>query len=376
MNLISKVLPSIPRKVFGEVWTAQDNVRRWEKVAMSGTGQHQLALTSTIGSDLRQLYVSSDYGTTWTAKEPQRQYRDIRLSYKGEVQIALEHEFSTGRIYVSTDFGNTWAPKGPDLSLGGLFYFAYSAISLDGQVIIAATGDRVFRSFDFGETWSQSNNAPWVQYGYGAITGISASSNCQNQVILADNNIVVSSDYGATWSTSKLFRRDALQPVISSSGQIQILFGKETQFQTFPQINASTDFGNTWVKKEYITTRAWKKLVISADGTRAAGLVGWQEIFVSNDSANTWVNKFTLPVRDGLSFLQMSSDGKILIAGNVFEIFVSTDFGENWALKYSEPTGSDVLFTDAKLSFDGTRATAARSSSVGGRIYTAGRTRI
>lgn len=372
MNLISKVLPAIPRKVFGEVWTAQDNVRRWEKVAMSGTGQHQLALTSTIGSDLKQLYVSSDYGTTWTAKEPQRQYRDIRLSYKGEVQIALEHEPVAGRIYVSRDFGNTWTPKGPDLSLGQIFYFRYSAISLDGQVIMATTGEYVFRSLDFGETWIESTNKPWYFAG-SAISGISASINCQNQVILAGNSIFISSDYGATWSTRKLYIWYALQPVISSSGQIQLLFGREDQFQPLPQINASTDFGNTWVRKEYITTRAWKKLVISADGTRAAGLVGWQEIFVSNNSANTWVNKFTLPVRDGLSLLEMSLDGKTLIAGNAFEIFVSTDFGENWALKYAEPTPATAVFTDAKLSFDGTRATAGLTA---GRIYTAGRTRI
>ena len=373
MNLISKVLPSIPQKVFGEIWTARDSIRRWEKVAMSGSGQHQLALTSTIGSDLKQLYVSSDYGSTWTAKESPRTWSDIKLSFNGEIQVALQNDQSVGRIYISRDFGNIWQAKGPDLNLGAIFNWLYASISLDGEYIVAATSERVFLSFDAGETWAESSNKPWVSLAYGAISGISVSGNCQNQVIRATNNIVISSDYGATWSTSKLFIRSASQPVVSSNGQIQILFGKETQFQDYPQINASTDFGNTWAKKEFITVRDWRKLVISADGTRAAGIVGWQEIFVSSNSGNTWVNKFTLPVASGLSLLEMSSNGKVLVAGNTLELFVSTDFGETWGLKYSEPTGSTAQFKDAKLSQDGTRGTAVLTTE---KIYTSKRTRV
>lgn len=373
MNLISKVLPSIPQKVFGEVWTARDSIRRWEKVAMSGSGQHQLALTGTIGGDLKQLYVSNDYGSTWTAKESPRTWSDIKLSFTGEIQVVLQNDQSVGRIYISRDFGNIWQAKGPDLNLGGIFNWLYAGVSIDGQYIVAVTSERVFFSFDAGETWTESSNKPWVTFGYGALNGISISTNGENQVIRATNNIVISNNYGTGWSTSRLFIRDASQPVVSSNGQIQILFGKETQFQNYPQINASTDFGNTWAKREFITVRDWRKLVISADGTRAAGIVGHQEIFVSSNSGNTWVNKFTLPVTSGLSLLEMSSNGKVLVAGNFQQLFVSTDFGETWGLKYSEPTGSQDQFKDAKLSSDGTRGTAVLTT---GRIYTSKRARL
>jgi photosystem II stability/assembly factor-like uncharacterized protein len=344
---------------------------------MSGNGQYQIAYTDLSGTEAKQLYVSSDYGSTWTAKESPRVWSDIKLSFNGQIQVALENDQTSGRVYISKNFGLTWDAKGPDTmsdaNLQAFFNWLYAAVSLNGQYIVAATSERVFFSFDSGETWTESSNTPWTSFGYGALSGISISNDGQNQVILASNNVVISSNYGATWSTTKLFRRDALQPVVSSSAQIQMLFGKETQFQNFPQINVSVDFGATWVKKEFLTTRDWRKLVISADGTRAAGIVGWQEIFVSSNSGNTWVNKFTLPVTSGLSLLEMSSNGKVLVAGNNQQLFVSTDFGETWGLKYSEPLGSQDVFKDAKLSSDGTRGTAVLTT---GKIYTTQRTRL
>jgi photosystem II stability/assembly factor-like uncharacterized protein len=340
---------------------------------MSGNGQYQIAYTDSIGTETKQLYVSNDYGSTWTAKESPRVWSDIKLSFNGQIQVVLENDQTSGRVYISKNFGVTWDAKGPDINLGTIFNWLYAALSLNGQYIVAVTSERVFFSFDSGETWTESSNRPWVFLGYGALGGISISNDGQNQVILTSNDVVISSNYGATWSTSKLFRRDALQPVVSSSAQIQMLFGKETQFQNFPQINVSVDFGATWAKKEFITSRDWKKLVISADGTRAAGIVGWQEIFVSSNSGNTWVNKFTLPVTSGLSLLEMSSNGKVLVAGNNQQLFVSTDFGETWGLKYSEPLGSQALFKDAKLSSDGTRGTAVLTTE---KIYTTQRTRL
>jgi photosystem II stability/assembly factor-like uncharacterized protein len=373
INLLTRVFSAIPRRVFGETWTGRDSNRRWKKVAMSGNGQYQIAYTDLPVLETKQLYVSSDYGSTWTAKESPRVWSDMKLSFDGQIQVVLENDQTSGRVYISKNFGVTWDAKGPDtmsdIYLNPFFNWLYAAVSLNGQYIVAVTSERIFFSFDSGETWTESSNTP----RFGALKGISISADGQNQVILASNDVVISSNYGATWSTSKLFRRDALQPVVSSSAQIQMLFGKETQFQNFPQINVSVDFGATWVKKEFLTTRDWRKLVISADGTRAAGIVGYQEIFVSNNSGNTWVNKFTLPVTSGLSLLEMSSNGKVLVAGNNQQLFVSTDFGETWGLKYSEPLGSQDVFKDAKLSSDGTRGTAVLNI---GKIYTTQRTRL
>ena len=335
---------------------------------MSGNGQYQIAYTDSIGGGANQLYVSSNYGSTWTAKESPRVWSDVKLSFTGEIQVALQNDQNSGRIYISRDFGNIWQAKGPDINLGAIFNWLYAGVSSDGQYIVAVTSERVFFSFDAGETWTESSNKPWVTLGYGALLGISVSSNGQTQVILATNDVVISSNYGATWSTSELFRWNASQPVVSSSGQIQMLFGKETQFQTFPQINVSVDFGATWAKKESTTTRDWRKLAISANGMRAAGIVGGNQIFVSSNAGNTWTSKLTAAVTGTLFLLEMSSDGKNLIAGSNQQIYVSTDFGENWALKYS---GS--VITDAKISLDGTHASATLTTE---KIYTTQRTRV
>jgi photosystem II stability/assembly factor-like uncharacterized protein len=335
---------------------------------MSGNGQYQIAYTDSIGTEAKQLYVSSDYGSTWTAKESPRVWSDIKLSFNGQIQVALENDQTSGRVYISKNFGVTWDAKGPDINLGAIFNWLYAAVSLNGQYIVAVTSERVFFSFDSGETWTESSNKPWVTFGYGFLSGLSASNTGQNQVILASNNIITSSNYGATWSSSRLFIRNASQPVISSSGQIQMLFGKETQFQNFPQINVSVDFGATWEKKEFITTRDWRKLAISADGTRAAGIVGGNQIFVSSNTGNTWVSKLTAAVTGTLFLLEMSSSGKNIIAASNQQIYVSTDFGESWALKYS-----GQIITDVKISPDGTHGTATLTTE---KIYTTQRTRL
>jgi photosystem II stability/assembly factor-like uncharacterized protein len=337
---------------------------------MSGGGQCQIAYTDTIGTGANQLYVSSNYGSTWTAKESPRVWSDIKLSFDGQIQIALQNDQTSGRIYISYDFGATWEAKGPDVNLGAIFNWLYAALSLNGQYIVAATSERVFFSFNSGETWTESSNKPWFTFGYGAFSGLSVSSNGQNQVILASNDVVTSNDYGANWSTSKLFRRNASQPVISSSGQIQMLFGKETQFQTFPQINVSVDYGATWAKKESITTRDWRKLAISADGTRAAGIVGGNQVFVSSNTGNFWTSKLAAPLGTGLFLLEMSSSGKNIIAGSISQLYVSTDFGETWALKYS---AASQVITDVKISQDGTHGSATLTTE---KIYTTQRTRL
>lgn len=370
INLLTRVLSSIPRRVFGETWTARDSNRRWKKVSMSGNGQYQIAYTDSIGTGANQLYVSNNYGSTWTAKESPRVWSDIKLSFNGQIQVALENNQTSGRVYISKNFGVTWDAKGPDINLGAIFNWLYGAVSLNGQYIVAVTSERVFFSFDSGETWTESSNRPWFTFGYGALGGISISNDGQNQVILTSNDVVISSNYGATWSTSKLFRRDALQPVASSSAQIQMLFGKETQFQPLPQINVSVDFGATWAKKESITTRDWRKLAISADGTRAAGIVGGNQVFVSSNTGNTWTSKFTAPAGVTLFLLEMSSTGKNIIAASIQRLYVSNDFGETWALKYSP--ASEVI-TDVKISQDGTHGSATLTTE---KIYTTQRTRV
>ena len=147
-----------------------------------------------------------------------------------------------------------------------------------------------------------------------------------------------------------------------------MLFGKETQFQNFPQINVSVDFGATWEKKEFITTRDWRKLAISADGTRAAGFVGGTQVFVSSNSGVNWALKLSVSFVVNLSSIEMSSNGKIMAAAGFGGVYISRDYGETWALKLS--SGG---IRDLKIAQDGTHGTAVQNV---GKIYTTQRARL
>jgi hypothetical protein len=366
INLLTRVLSAVPVKVFGETWTARDSNRRWAKIAMSGGGQYQIAYTDSIGTGANQLYVSSDYGSTWTAKESPRVWSDIKLSFDGEIQVALENNPTSGQIYISYDFGNTWEAKGPTIEQFFTYDFKFAGMSSDGQIITALTDGFMHRSVDSGNTWTRFLNGPW-EVGAGAFSGVAMSLSGQRQIVGTNTYVFTSDNYGSSWTTA-LSRRDISQPVVSATAQIQMLFCKETQFQPLPQINVSVDFGATWAKKEFITTRDWRKLAISADGTRAAGIVGGNQIFVSSNTGNTWVSKLTATVTGTLFLLEMSSSGKNIIAASNQQIYVSTDFGENWALKYS-----GQIITDAKIASDGTRGSATLTTE---KIYTTQRTRL
>jgi hypothetical protein len=367
INLLTRALSSIPRQVFGETWTARDSDRGWAKVAMSGNGQYQIAYTDSIGTGANQLYVSSDYGNTWSAKESPRVWSDIKLSFDGQTQIATENNPTSGRVFVSYNFGNTWEAKGPIIEEFYIYSFKFVGMSFDGQIITALTNGFVYRSLDSGNTWSlvSSETAPWTQSE--TFFGIIMSLNGQHQTVGTFNDVFISNNYGANWTRS-LLCHDGSQPVISTNGQIQMLFCRENQFQDFPRINVSTDFGNTWVKRDYLNFRDWRKLAISSDGTRAAGIVGGTQVFVSSNSGVNWALKLSVSFVVNLSSIEMSLNGKIMAAAGFGGVYISTDYGETWALKLS--SGG---IRDLKIAQDGTHGTAVQNV---GKIYTTQRTRL
>jgi hypothetical protein len=366
INLLTRALSSIPRQVFGETWTARDNDRGWAKVAMSGNGQYQIAYTDSNGAGANQLYVSSDYGNTWSAKESPRVWSDIKLSFDGQIQIAVENNLTSGQVFISYNFGNTWEAKGPTIEQFFVYDFKFVGVSFDAQVITALTDGYMHRSLDSGNTWSRFENGPW-ENGAGAFFGVAMSLNGQHQTIGTYGRVFISNNYGASW-TNSLLGRDVSQPVISTNGQIQMLFCRENQFQDFPRINVSTDFGNTWVKRDYLNFRDWRKLAISADGTRAAGIVGGTQVFVSSNSGVNWALKLSVSFVVNLSSIEMSSNGKIMAAAGFGGVYISRDYGETWALKLS--SGG---IRDLKIAQDGTHGTAVQNV---GKIYTTQRARL
>jgi hypothetical protein len=274
-----------------------------KKVAISGSGQYQsIASYYTI---LR----SADYGVTWTdvntgVTDPY--WQSIAMSESGEIQTAVRYS----QIYQSTDYGVSWTllQTFSDVS------FTNVEMSASGQYQTAVAGaDYIYRSSDFGSTWSSVG--PIKEW-----TNIAVSGSGQYQTATTANEYAyVSNDYGLTW-VAKL--NDAVRSLLgvsmSGSGQYQTIVeqgGTATSLFYNGKIHVSTDYGNTWSQKSVLGD--WYNVAISASGQYQIAVgdineVGTQ-LYRSIDYGNTWVNILVTKPQPGiLNSVDISSSGQYM----------------------------------------------------------------
>jgi photosystem II stability/assembly factor-like uncharacterized protein len=109
---------------------------------MSASGQYQ-----TVGTTAN-ISISSDYGNTWITVTGST-INNIAVSASGQYQIAIN---GTNPIYLSSNYGVTW-----NNSASGVQDWYSIAMSSTGQYAVACVGSNgnIFRSYDYGNTWSQ-----------------------------------------------------------------------------------------------------------------------------------------------------------------------------------------------------------------------------
>ena len=225
---------------FGETWSQNTNApsNGWYGVAMSATGQYQLALPNTYKSAPLNgfLFCSSDFGKTWTPREgPGEQlWLTGSMNASGSVQVAsvfgtLADDLSTaspGAIYMSRDYGCTWA-RVPALT----DYFNCIAISKCGQHITAGAQNCFF--------------APAIP-----------------------SALYVSSDGGINWLIVNAATDNWLNVAMTSTGKYQcaLSYQQEPDSVASGYVYQSCDFGQTWHRNETLPQNHWTSNALSADG--------------------------------------------------------------------------------------------------------------
>jgi uncharacterized repeat protein (TIGR02543 family) len=229
-----------------------------------------------------------------------------------------------GSLYRSTDFGQTWSVIA---NTSGHNWFSI-AVNLDGTKVAAVDrGGDIWTSIDSGLTWSQrvvgGATRNWES--------IASSSDGARLVAVASNGssngfIYTSSDSGATWSSN-----------LAPSGN-----------NKFTGVTSSND-------GTYLAVTTW-----------ASG------IFTSSNAGETWTLR-TLPVPNpgGETHLQAvasSGDGSRLVTGSRLSgasnggiIFTSADYGATWRA-YAQTTLDYINFTS---NGDGSRLAATIYGQVG-----------
>jgi hypothetical protein len=197
-------------------------------------------------------------------------------------------------------------------------------------------------------TWTQSTSPTLSgQFCY----GIASSST--GQYLACTNNgsyIIVSSDYGATWTNETSSGALSWNNIsISATGQYMVAdtYGGD--------IYTSSNYGVTWTDQTVLGAHSWVALSISANGNYILAVASNSDLYVSNNGGTSWTAENSSGALNWYSSA-MSSSGQYLAAGvNGGDIYTSSNYGVTW--------------TDQTSS--GARAWIALSSSASGQ-YLAG----
>ena len=195
--------------------------------------------------------------------------------------------------------------------------------------------------------------------GTNIVVGIPSGSSV-TALVAAFSNTGVSVKIGSVEQVSGITTNDFTNPVIytvtaaDGSAQnyyVQVVPGKAiTSF--------SLDAGALWTARD--SSRNWRCVVSSADGTKLFASVWGGQLYTSTDSGLSWTPQNSAKMWYDIA---SSADGTTLVAvENSGYINISTDSGATWKLR-----GIDKAWMGVVLSADGTKMVAGVNL---GQIYT------
>jgi photosystem II stability/assembly factor-like uncharacterized protein len=294
--------------------------------------------------------INCAFAEGWTqTSAPSNAWQSVATSADGVNLVAVAN---LGTIYISTNSGSSWDPITNSL-LSHLNWRAVAS-SADGSKLLAgAQSSWLYSSTNSGATWIRQTNLPIVSWSTVAISGTG------NKWFAFAQQMYISSDSGATWTTNNLPYQYGGGAVVSAEGNT-LAFGRSG----YPLIYTSTNVGATWVTNSmpfYIMGMA-----LSADGSKLAVACLDGGILTSTNSGNTWAvtTAPNIPWRG----IASSADGNVLVAAEYYgsdgSIFYSTDAGLTW-VSNNLP---NLQWTSLASSADGGKLFAAASGPIYSRV--------
>jgi photosystem II stability/assembly factor-like uncharacterized protein len=262
--------------------------------------------------------------------------------------VAFEYQ-----VHRSTDGGLSFAPYNPPLLSGGVQDLTIDP--KDDQTLYARADDKLFRSTDFGATWSDLGLLPFTSSVSSAL-GFAVPSSGTNLYAYGFDDIQRSTDNGATWSLVTF--------PFSATAQPRDMAVAPTDPNTLYVAASnglwkSTDGGLTWFQPDAGFTRSLGAVVVSpfsADvvhcGTYFGVAAPDQGVWRSFDGGTTMALTSAIPGVSAALFLQYGPGGQYLWYGYFGELAWSVDLGDTWTVANAglPPTIGVIPY---RLGFDG-----------------------
>ena len=283
--------------------------------------------------DVATVYLSQNQGSTWTSIASYNGYyiTNVAWSYDDGINKMYTLGYNTSSPYVTSlnvtaDRGATWT------TLTSISSYNLSGVACDstGQyVVVSAFQDGVYRSSDYGVTWTKTSapsSAP-----DGPSMGYIACDQTGDHIVTIDNvdyMVYASSDAGQTWT---------LQTTTGSNGASDAL-------------SLSMNLNGSYRYASFLGV-----------GTYSLVVPAYKTVNFSNDMYNP------------LSFITCDSACENIVAvgsnnyGNNKCIVYSSDNGLNWNLSDADASG-DSLYTCLAATASG-HVVAGFENSVSGVVY-------
>ncbi len=273
------------------------------------------------------------------------------MSIKGDLIFAsvaippVGGGYYTRLIYRSTDGGTTW-----DLLDTNLIHRSASITILNGNPpkLIGAINSRLYYSDDLGVTWdsTQQNNPPLFRFHDkgnvpGLVFGIGESFYSQDRLFR-------STDYGRTWTEPYPFpaSSDGSDHAIGMSTRASDMYVNDYTNIGGNFFYHSKDNGETWNYvgiPRFPVSGAVQDIVVDIDDPSILYIANGGRLQRSADAGANWAILFdNYPSRTAYSLIQdsLNSDFMIMFTyGNMKAVNFSTDRGKTWMLD----TTSSVL---------------------------------
>lgn len=275
----------------------------------------------------------------------------IAVSETGMFQIMSR---DIGGIYLSLDYGITWIQIEDfifnDITYDGSVIYTCVAISSDGRVLTAAGSLGVIISLDFGNTWTVSNEMTdqWISLGI--------STDGKIQYISNINNTYYSKDYGKNW----IFLYDVPSKITCSSNGRYL---SKINYLINDKIYYSNNYGSSLGQSDS-PSKEWVSIKCSSTGQYQTAISNDNSVYISYNYGINWVASNSV-LYESLTDISISGSGKyqLIISQN---LYVSRNYGKCWR----NVTINDVSINCCALSFDGKIAMLSSDSIFESAIIT------
>jgi len=264
-------------------------------------------------------------------------------------------------------------------AVGNLSYYCIASSDSGQRLAVGTLGGCLYTSSDYGSSWrcvNQAGTREWLQ--------IASSGSGDRLAAIASNanGPLLSSDYGATWSTSVIYSRSQNENLywygIASSKAGDRLFVTMQLLNTNTNVRVnsiylSTDYGISWDLCDVTLPSGvsnWSPGSIASDsaGKRIIAAAQYSFLYMSADSGRTW-NVLSNSVPNCLpacryfwASMAASNDGRVWAAAvNDGPLVISVDYGATWNSPSTNSNNSP-----------GRRLWASVTSSADGRYLAAG----